>query len=201
MTSDNQRPPQRNEQATAQVDHTILSTRQWQGFDQVQLTPVDPRYSSALALEHLFLAIVVLTIATLVTMVILGLPTMLVLSIVSGLFIMLIITGFVRQAQSKRLAFGVCQHELLLQKGIIWQQRISLPYTRLQHVSLSQGPIERRFQLSTLKCFSAGSGSAEIDLPGLEKSQAEQLRQHLLTQAGLVADNVDTESEGITDGQ
>ena len=50
-------------------------------------------------------------------------------------------------------------------------------------MSLSQGPLQRHFNLFTLKCFSAGSGSAEIELPGIEQHTAEHLRQHLLAQA------------------
>jgi hypothetical protein len=52
---------------------------------------------------------------------------------------------------------------------------------------LTQGPIERKFGLHTLKCFSAGSGSAEIELPGLESRTAEKLRQHLLAKAGIAS--------------
>lgn len=91
--------------------------------------------------------------------------------------------GYLRHLQAKKLGYGVCEHEFLMEKGLWWHKRTSLPYSRLQHVSLSQGPLERHFNLFTLKCFSAGSGSAEIELPGIEQQTAEHLRQHLLAQA------------------
>lgn len=79
--------------------------------------------------------------------------------------------------------FGVFSNEFVMRSGLFWISTTALPYTRLQHVNLSQGPLERKFNLITLKCFSAGSGEAEIDLPGLNATYAEHLRQHLLQQA------------------
>ena len=90
-----------------------------------------------------------------------------------------------------RVKFGVFAHEFVSRKGLFWIATTALPYTRLQHVNLSQGPLERKFNLISLKCFSAGSGEAEIDLPGLNAEYAEHLRQHLLKQAADLQQNPD----------
>ncbi|WP_226413874.1 PH domain-containing protein [Shewanella glacialimarina] len=81
------------------------------------------------------------------------------------------------------VCYGVFKDEFIMRQGLFWVSTTALPYTRLQHVNLSQGPLERKYQLITLKCFSAGSGEAEINLPGLPAKVAEHLRQHLLHQA------------------
>ncbi|WP_250885561.1 PH domain-containing protein [Shewanella jiangmenensis] len=82
------------------------------------------------------------------------------------------------------LGYGVTELEIISQKGIWWQSRTALPYSRIQHVTLSQGPLERRFGLARIECFSAGSGTAEIEIAGLAEATAEALRSHLLGKAG-----------------
>ncbi|PKI08078.1 hypothetical protein CXF78_02295 [Shewanella sp. 11B5] len=97
--------------------------------------------------------------------------------------------------KAHKITYGLFKHEMVFREGLFWVSTTALPYTRLQHVNLSQGPLERKYNLVTLKCFSAGSGLAEIDLPGLNADLAEHLRQHLLSQAAASHQLLITEAE------
>ncbi len=177
------------------IDHEPLSPAQWQGFDQTPLTLVEGRYYTQVLIETSVAALLFITLLTSFLIIGAEMPTHIIAIIVPGLVLIAATIIWLRVSHVKSIAYGVCEHELLMQKGIIWFKRISLPYTRLQHISLSQGPIERKFNLRTLKCFSAGSGSAEIELPGLESKAAEKLRQHLLTMASKASQKGIEETE------
>lgn len=68
--------------------------------------------------------------------------------------------------------------------GIMFQVRRLLPLTRLQHVDLQRGPIERAFGLASLILHTAGTHQASITIPGLDAEEAARLRDHLVTIGG-----------------
>jgi membrane protein YdbS with pleckstrin-like domain len=67
----------------------------------------------------------------------------------------------------------------------IWFRVIRLlPLTRLQHVDLQRGPLERYFGLASLVLHTAGTQAASITITGLADAEAERLRDHLVAIGG-----------------
>lgn len=73
---------------------------------------------------------------------------------------------------------------LEIRQGIWFRSLTLLPLSRLQHVDLDAGPIERGLGLASLVFHTAGTQNAIIVLPGLEASRARQLRDHLVAVGG-----------------
>jgi len=48
---------------------------------------------------------------------------------------------------------------LLINRGIWWKYRRTVPYARIQHISIDQGPIEQIFSLYRVNSYTAGTGS------------------------------------------
>lgn len=167
------------------LDHSPQPLEQWQSFDQIPLSPVEPRHYTQVLIETATISIILISILSVFLIFVATIPLPIAAIVIPALLLIGSTITWLRYAHAKAIGYAVCAHELVMQTGIIWVKRISLPYTRLQHISLSQGPLERKFYLRTLKCFSAGSGSAEIELPGLESKTAEKLRQHLLSMAAI----------------
>jgi membrane protein YdbS with pleckstrin-like domain len=67
-------------------------------------------------------------------------------------------------------------------KGAWWQREVWIPMTRLQHLDIKRGPLERWLGLATLELYTAGSHAYETRLPGLEPQQAQALRDGLLAE-------------------
>ena len=65
----------------------------------------------------------------------------------------------------------------------VWSLEL-LPLTRIQHVDLQRGPLERMYGLASLVLHTAGTRSAAITLPGLDAEEAVRLRDHLLAIGG-----------------
>ena len=68
--------------------------------------------------------------------------------------------------------------------GRIFQRARLLPLSRLQHVDIERGPLERIFGLAALVLHTAGTHSANIRIPGLEAAEATRLRDHLIEIGG-----------------
>ena len=69
---------------------------------------------------------------------------------------------------------------VLLRTGIMFRSIEAVPFGRVQDIEIDEGPIERRYGLSTITVKTAGS---DITIPGLEKAQSEHLRAVILREA------------------
>lgn len=69
---------------------------------------------------------------------------------------------------------------LKIHKGVFWHQQNMVPRNRVQHIDITTGPLERRYELSKLVVHTAGTRNATITLPGLLHEDAADLRQELI---------------------
>lgn len=83
-----------------------------------------------------------------------------------------------------RWRWGMDAELLVLRWGIISHYERAIPITRLQHVDLTRGPIERLFGLTTLVVHTAGTSAASFELPGLADPEARSLRDRILAARG-----------------
>ena len=67
-------------------------------------------------------------------------------------------------------------------RGRWWRRETRVPVTRVQHVDLKHGPLERRWRLATLVVHTAGSKFGAVSLSGLDADDAEALRDRLARQ-------------------
>jgi hypothetical protein len=60
-----------------------------------------------------------------------------------------------------------------------------IPLSRVQHVDLERGPIERHFGLASLEIHTAGTQNATHKISGLAAETANQVREELIAEANL----------------
>jgi membrane protein YdbS with pleckstrin-like domain len=83
-------------------------------------------------------------------------------------------------ARYRRLRYRLDPIGITITDGILWRTQSSLAQVRIQHTDISQGPLQRRYGVATLKLYTAGSRFTKIELPGLEYGEAVKLRDRLL---------------------
>lgn len=84
----------------------------------------------------------------------------------------------------QHLRYGIDETGIAIESGVMWRSRVALPRVRIQHTDVSQGPLERRYGVGTLKLYTAGSRHTKIELPGLNHDDAIALRDTLLAEGG-----------------
>jgi membrane protein YdbS with pleckstrin-like domain len=82
-------------------------------------------------------------------------------------------------ARYKRLRYLVHEGGLRIRRGVFWRKTIWIPISRVQHTDVSQGPVQRKFELAALTIHTAGTAGASISLSGLEHGIATRLCDHL----------------------
>lgn len=69
-----------------------------------------------------------------------------------------------------------------LRRGRLWYSETRVPASRVQHIDIRRGPIERALGLSTLLIHTAGTRNSAVSVSGLDSRDAEHLRDHLARQ-------------------
>lgn len=72
--------------------------------------------------------------------------------------------------------------ELHIRSGLWTRVRTAVPFGRVQHIDISQGPIERAYGLATLILNTAGTRGSSVPLPGLLQAEAERMRDQIRMQ-------------------
>lgn len=67
-----------------------------------------------------------------------------------------------------------------IRTGVYWRRVIVVPRSRVQHIDVTQGPMQRSYGLATLVIFTAGTAHSNVQLPGLGRPTALAIRDALL---------------------
>ena len=78
--------------------------------------------------------------------------------------------------------YRVEDEELHIRHGLWTRIRTIVPFGRVQHIDVAQGPIERQFGVARLILHTAGTRSSAVGLPGLESAEAERIRDVIRSQ-------------------
>ena len=69
----------------------------------------------------------------------------------------------------------------MYKQGYLWRSNTVIPFNRIQHAEVTQGPIERMFELSVLRVFTAGGSASDIAIPGIRPDEAHRIKEFILS--------------------
>lgn len=75
--------------------------------------------------------------------------------------------------------YAVREKDISYKKGLLYKSLTTVPFNRIQHVEIDQGPISRFFGLATLSVFTAGDSSDDLKIKGLLKEQSLQIKEFI----------------------
>ncbi|NIJ38678.1 hypothetical protein FHR22_003402 [Sphingopyxis panaciterrae] len=150
------------------------------------LDPIDPAYGHVLRITTA-LNMVPLAISASVfdyfVMPRIGAPFGLVTTLAWLLAAFAVATFPARRAQ--RWGFKIGEGQLRVARGWLFRTDTIVPFVRVQHIDVGQGPIERWFGLSHLVVHTSGTHNSMVTLPGLHADLAaamrETIRRHIQT--------------------
>jgi uncharacterized protein len=86
-------------------------------------------------------------------------------------------TWFVRR-RYRAWRYQERHEDLIVARGVLVRRLSVVPYGRMQFVEVTAGPVERVFNLSTVKLHTAAAAS-DARIPGLHPDEAARLRDRL----------------------
>ena len=92
----------------------------------------------------------------------------------------LLYLAFISPARRYRAwGYRMDAEELQLSHGVWTQVHTIVPLERVQHIDISQGPLERGFSVCRLVVHTAGTMHSRVVLPGLARAIAERMRDEI----------------------
>ena len=153
-------------------------------MDDAPLTPLDPAYIKVarvhglLAMLPLLVGAVAIELADLLPPGLIFAPLALIAVLLAGLMP-------VRKWRSR--VFDMGADRLRVVKGVLFHADTVVPFSRVQHIDVEQGPLERTFGIARLILHTAGTHNSSVVLPGLAHADAvamrEAIRAHLQREA------------------
>lgn len=87
--------------------------------------------------------------------------------------------------QYARMAYALGGDYLRAVRGFLFHTDTVVPFVRVQHIDVGQGPVERLFGLAHIVVHTAGTHNSIVTLPGLARADAdamrETIRRHIVT--------------------
>nr|MDO8088220.1 PH domain-containing protein [Candidatus Sigynarchaeum springense] len=90
-------------------------------------------------------------------------PGMLLWSIISTVMVIvgaMIATAAYMPAFVRNFSYDLSDRFIVINRGVITKQKTTIPFSRIQNVSVIQGPLDRRFGIYTVKIETAGFSAA-----------------------------------------
>ncbi|MET1110627.1 MAG: PH domain-containing protein [Allosphingosinicella sp.] len=106
-----------------------------------------------------------------------GLPSGLLIG--AALLLLLYLALLAPPRRYRAWAYGMDADELQVRRGVWTRIHTVVPLDHVQHIDVSQGPLERAFGICSLVLHTAGTLHSQIVLPGLTRAGAEAMRDEI----------------------
>jgi membrane protein YdbS with pleckstrin-like domain len=107
-------------------------------------------------------------------------------------------------AYFRSLGYSITEDVVKGQKGVFWKRFATVPYHKITNVDITQGPLQRKYNVGTIHCQTAGAGgqqgaTAELKIEGIRDLEGvkEAILQRALISAGTTAQVTTREAEEV----
>lgn len=148
--------------------------------DDGELTRLHPNYAHALRLRTVLTAIPFL-VGALVLETAFRSEGLFPTGLIAGTVLLIAIALVIRIPQSRYNARGyqISADRLRVVRGLLFRSDTVVPFGRVQHIDVHQGPLDRFFGIATLTLHTAGNHNASVALPGLGEPLAREMREEI----------------------
>ncbi len=142
--------------------------------------PVDRKYIWILYIRYMIWTAVLIPVAWIFPVILKEkTPDFLIWALVGLLVIIMIASMVVTKIGFRYRGYLIREKDIAYKRGLIRYKLTSIPFNRIQHVELNQGVLAKRMGLATIKVYTAGSSSDDLEIPGLPIETAGQIREFL----------------------
>ena len=82
----------------------------------------------------------------------------------------------------RAMGYALRQRDILFRKGVFVHTTTAIPFNRVQHCEIRQGPMEKALNLATLKIYTAGGHSSDLSIEGIRPEEARKLKAFMMNE-------------------
>ena len=165
-------------------ENPTLSPQQLPQLEETPFLKLQPDYQILMMISRGILGLILL-IGGIVLLSVNGwwLRPGIVLAVLGGWALVTVLLILIARKSFSYKAYALRAKDITYKSGWIWRNTTTVPFSRVQHCEVSEGPIERSFGLAELKVYTAGGQSSDLSLPGLSPDEALRLKSYITQKA------------------
>ena len=172
--------PYRNLRLTLGMDFTnsIITPEELPTISDVSFHPLEKDYLLVERVSLLIFQMILLIIAVSVFYFVEEIQRLNIIIPSIMLFLLFVVMTHISKTLSfKYSGYALRERDLLFRSGWLRRRLRIVVKSRVQHVSIQSGPIERRFGLSSVSIFTAGSSEADFTIKGIKEQRAQEMKE------------------------
>ncbi len=148
--------------------------------------PMHPNFLRVALIGRALFAAIVIVVGVVVAI---GVPSQswIPLAVAGGLLVLTALGAALKVLEVNNIAYQVREHDLSYRSGVLVKTVETVPFVRVQHARIRQGPIQRAFDLATLEVNSAGP---DLHIHGLGSDDSEKLKLLVVERAGELSEEL-----------
>lgn len=147
-------------------------------IEAVTFTPLEKDYLLVERISFFLSQAIVFAVAVTVFILVDSLQDTTVIFIGLAIFLSLSVLSFVSTGLSFKFSgYALRERDLLFRSGWLKRRLRIVVKSRIQHVSVQSGPLERKFGLSSVSIFTAGSSEADFTIKGIKEQTALGIKE------------------------
>jgi hypothetical protein len=157
----------------------VLDTKNLPKYEKVPLTSLHKKYA-VVVLVHALISYLILS--SILFFLVLEIPELVIFRrmIVLIFCILIAINAGYKFLKLKSKKYAFREKDVIFKNGVISLETMIIPYNRVQHVGLEEGLLSRYLGLAKVQVFTAGGNSSDLEIPGILKTEAEDIKQLLM---------------------
>lgn len=84
------------------------------------------------------------------------------------------------------MGFALRDKDILYKEGFLFKSVMAVPFNRIQHCQINQGPIDRLFNLSSITIYTAGGSTGDLEISGLLPENAQKIKAFIINKSSVV---------------
>lgn len=146
--------------------------------EQLQFEHLDKRYRLAHIVGTVILYVILMALAVLLLL--LDTPWICIATECALFVAMLVNVTFLPKAFYRK-GYALREHDVTYRTGILFPKLSTIPFARVQQVSVNQNPVTKLFHLYSVEIVNGAQGFSAITIPGLSEENANRIK-NLITE-------------------
>lgn len=141
--------------------------------EELHYEPVDPRYRTV----QLVLTVLGYLLLAVLALLLLLLDDCLWIVLAESIILVALVTNIIiaRKAWSFK-GYALREYDITYRSGIIFPTVTTIPYKRVQQVSVKQNPVSKIFNLYSVEVVNGAQALSSLTIPGLTEERAAQIK-------------------------
>lgn len=154
-------------------------------LDEVEFKPLQGSYKYVMLVKSIIHTFSLLIFFTLFVSIFLTWTYVLLIVGYGSIVLYGIVHLILRYLAFYKKGYALRDQDIIYKTGLFWKQQLVIPFSRIQHCQIKEGPIDSLLELAKLEVYTAGGSGSDLLIPGLRPTEAMQLRELIIKETSL----------------